>query len=99
MGAEVLLPHGSEMLTGKVGEQKQSNDDALEGTSHKTTMFNSQAYIVESPNGTEAEYTANIIAENIYISSAHLMNSNSSYFNHYVIKRRTTWQLLKKMPM
>ena len=66
IGAEVLLPHRSDMLTGKVRERKRNNDGSLKGTPHETTMFDSRSYVVEFPNGTEAEYTANIIAENMY---------------------------------
>ena len=66
IGAEVLLPHRSKMLTGKVHEQKQNNDGSLKGTPKKTTMFDSPAYVIEFPNGTEAEYTANIIAKSMY---------------------------------
>jgi hypothetical protein len=39
---------------------------AVKGTSHRDVMFDTRAYILEFPDGAEAEYTANIIAENMY---------------------------------
>ena len=47
--AEVLLQHRSEMLTGKVCEQKQNNEGSLKGTPHETTMFDIWAYVIEFP--------------------------------------------------
>ena len=66
IGAEVLLPSGDSMKSGKVRERKRLPDGSLKGTSHSTPLFDSRAYITEFPDRTEAEYTANIIAENMY---------------------------------
>jgi hypothetical protein len=66
IGAEVLLPIGDELKTGKVKSRKREADGTLKGTSHLNTMFDTRAYIVEFPDGAEAEYTANLIAENMY---------------------------------
>ena len=66
IGAEVLLPFGDQMVTGKVRERKRNSDGKLKGTRHENTLFDSRAYIVEFPQNQEAEYTANIIAENMY---------------------------------
>ena len=54
------------MKSGKVRERKRLPDGSLKGTSNSTPLFDSRAYIIEFPDGTEAEYTANIIAENMY---------------------------------
>ena len=54
------------MKTAKVRERKRDADGYLKGTSHNDIMFDTRAYIVEFPDGAEAEYTANIIAENMY---------------------------------
>lgn len=47
-----------------VRERKRNSDGNLKGTSHNDIMFDTRAYIVEFSDGAEAEYTANIIAEN-----------------------------------
>jgi hypothetical protein len=66
IGAEVLLPHEDSMRTARVRERKREADGSLKGTSHIDVMFDTRAYILEFPDGAEAEYTANIIAENMY---------------------------------
>ena len=66
IGAEVLLPHEDSMRTARVRERKRDADGTLKGTSHRDVMFDTRAYILEFPDGAEAEYTANIIAENMY---------------------------------
>ena len=64
--AEVLLPSGNSMKSGKVKRRKRLPDGSLKGTSISTPLFDSRAHIIEFPDGTVAEYTANIIAENMY---------------------------------
>lgn len=66
IGAEVLLPVNDKMVSGKVRRRKRAADGSLKGTSHENPLFDTRAYIVEFPDGAEAEYTANIIAENMY---------------------------------
>ena len=66
IGAEVLLPYENSMKTGKVRRRKREADGTLKGTSHESPMFDTRAYIIEFPDGAEAEYTANMIAENMY---------------------------------
>jgi hypothetical protein len=60
IGAEVLLPHEDSMRTARARERKREADGSLKGTSHRDVMFDARAYILEFPDGAEAEYTANI---------------------------------------
>ena len=69
-----MVPFQDKLLTGKVRQRKRdsdgtlkgTSDGSLKGTSHENSMFDTRAYIIDFPDGAEAEYTANIIAENMY---------------------------------
>ena len=66
IGAEVLMPHEDNQLMGKVRERKRERDGSLKGTGNTNALFDTRAYVIEFPDGAEAEYTANIIAQNMY---------------------------------
>lgn len=66
IGAEVLLPFNNRHITGKVCERKRNSDGKPKGHKDGNPMFDTRAYIIEFLDGAEAEYTANIIAENMY---------------------------------
>ena len=66
IGAEVNLPYMDQMISGKVKSRKRNLDGTPKGTRNKKTMFDTREYVVEFPDGAEREYTANIIAENMY---------------------------------
>ena len=51
---------------GKVRERKSEQDGSLKGTGNTNALFDTRAYVIEFPDGAEAEYTANIIAQNMY---------------------------------
>ena len=65
IGAEVLLPFNDQMLSGKVRERKRDAEGILKGTKNTNPLFDMSAYIIQFPDGGEAEYTANVIAENM----------------------------------
>jgi hypothetical protein len=66
VNAEVLLPISGEMKTGKVKSRKRDSDGYLVGKAHANPIMDSREYVVEFPDGREAAYAANIIAENMY---------------------------------
>ena len=66
IGAEVVLPIEGLQKTGTVRARKRNTEGSLKGTKHANPLFDTRAYVVEFPNGMEAEYTANLIAENMY---------------------------------
>ena len=66
IGAEVLLPKEGELQTAKVKARKKDHDGEPIGRSHTNPMFDTRCYIVEFADGIEKEYTANLIAENMY---------------------------------
>ena len=63
--AEVLLPHGGEMLKAKVvGRKKDANGNPM-GKRNNNPLLDSRTYEVEFPDGSTDAFTANLIAENI----------------------------------
>ena len=64
--AEVLLPQGEEMKSGKVIGRSKDNTGATYGTYNENPLLNSIIYDVEFPNGEVREYAANLIAQNMY---------------------------------
>ncbi|MHA7927589.1 MAG: Ty1/Copia family ribonuclease HI, partial [Marinobacter sp.] len=67
IGAQLLLDTaGSEPLTARVVRRVHDPSGTPVGRAHKNPMFDTRAYVVEFPDGTLDQYTANVIAENIY---------------------------------
>ena len=64
--AEVILPKGENMVLGKVIGCKQDSDGNPIGKGHSNPIFGTRLYQVQFPNGHLEEYSANIIAQNIY---------------------------------
>ena len=63
--AEVTLPIAGEMLTGKVERRKRDANGNLIGTANANPILDTRMYHVSFPDGREAEYAANVIAENM----------------------------------
>jgi hypothetical protein len=61
-----MLTHGDEQIHGKVIKQAQGEDRNPVGRWHQNPIIDMCEYIVELPDGTMAEYAANVIAENMY---------------------------------
>jgi hypothetical protein len=66
VGAELMVPHGDEMVPGKVIKRARGEDGNPIGRRNQNPILDTREYEVEMPDGTIAEYTANTIAENIY---------------------------------
>jgi Reverse transcriptase (RNA-dependent DNA polymerase) len=65
VGAEVLLPQGYEQRTAKViGRKRDANGDLI-GHANSNPILDTRQYDVEFPDGAEASYSANILAENM----------------------------------
>jgi hypothetical protein len=63
--AEVTLPIGGEMLSGKVSSRKRYGDGNLIGMANANPIIDIRMFVVEFPDGLEDKYSANIIAENL----------------------------------
>jgi hypothetical protein len=66
LAAEVILPKGENMVLGKVVGCKRDLDGNPIGKGHSNPIFDTRLYQVQFPNGHIEEYSANVIAQNIY---------------------------------
>ena len=68
LSAQVQLPLGGEMKRGTVVNRKRDHNGNPVGIRHDNPMLDTRVYEVEFSNGNVGEFTANMIAENIYAS-------------------------------
>lgn len=66
LNADVLLPRGDGMRTGRVRRRKRDSDGTLRGTANENPILDTRTYEVEFPDGEITEYAANVIAENMW---------------------------------
>ena len=64
--AQVLLPKGEEFQIGTVVKRRLDDDGKPIGTSNSNPILDSREYEVEFDDGCVLEYSANVIAENLY---------------------------------
>ena len=64
--AQLVLDVGGEQLQSRVIRRATEPDGTKKGMAHRNPLFDTRAYLVVFKDGTVVEYTANIIAENIY---------------------------------
>ena len=70
LNAELLLPDsGDNVVRARVVKRAKGEDGNPIGLQHKNPLFDTRAYTVEFPDGSTAEYQANIIAENLFSQS------------------------------
>jgi hypothetical protein len=88
VGAEVTLPRGDSMLNARVIGRKRERDGSLRGKANANPIIDSRTYNVMFPDGSEAEYTANIIAENMWAQAD--LDGNQYLLLDSVIDHRKT---------
>ena len=66
VGAQVNLPYQGSMMAGKVIKRARDNEGNPVGTKNDNPILDTRSYQVEFPDGNIAEYSANIIAENMF---------------------------------
>jgi hypothetical protein len=66
VGAQVRVPIGGDTRSRKVTRRKRELDGTWKGRANTNPMLNSRTYEIEFPYGRSYEYTANVIAENMY---------------------------------
>jgi hypothetical protein len=66
VGAQVRVPIGDEIRTGKVVQKKFELDGTLRGLANANSILDTQTYEIEFPDGRSDEDTTNAIAENMY---------------------------------
>jgi hypothetical protein len=76
-GAQVRVPIGDEIRTGKVMRRTYAIDRTVKGSANAHVMLDTKTYETELPDGCSDEYTSAVIAESMY---AHC-NEESNQFN------------------
>lgn len=66
INAELQLPQGEKLQSAKVIGRSKDIDGNIIGTYDHNPILNTMIYDVEFPDGAVREYSANVIAENIY---------------------------------
>ena len=66
VNAKVKLPHAGSVMSGIVRNRKCDSDGNLQGTANSNPIMDTRIYEVIFPDGEVAEYTANVIAENMW---------------------------------
>jgi hypothetical protein len=66
LSAEVVLALGDGKQRAKVTGRKRDTDGNPVGVANSNPILDTRVYTVEFPDGTEKEYSANIIAESLY---------------------------------
>ena len=65
---EVLLPHGEELIIAKVLRQLVEEQGKVIGNTDENPILNTLIYDVEFPDGNIKKYSANVIAENVFVN-------------------------------
>ena len=66
IGAEVQLPLGNKVGQGRVKKRKTHPDGSDLGTANPNPILDTRVYEVEFEDGAQAEFAANVIAENMW---------------------------------
>ena len=66
IGAEVLLPIGDKMVSGSVRRRKRDREGSVFGKANINPILDTRVYEVEFPDGSMSEFSANVIAENMW---------------------------------
>ena len=66
VGAEVNLSFGGTMRSGYIKRRARDSEEELFGTRNSNPILDTRLYEVEFPDGDVAEFTANVIAENMF---------------------------------
>ena len=66
ISAQVLLPKGDSLVSGQVMKRKRDENGNPIGKSNSNPLLDTRVYEVQFPDGTEQEYTANLIATSLY---------------------------------
>jgi hypothetical protein len=69
VGADVSLPRGDSLVSGRVTGQKRNHDGMLRGKANANPILDTRTYNVHFPDGSELEYAANTIAKNMWAQS------------------------------
>jgi len=66
LGAELMIPHGDAYIRGRVMKRTRDEDGNPIGQWHSNLLLDTRQYKVQLADGSTSEYTANLIAENLF---------------------------------
>jgi hypothetical protein len=66
VGAHVRVHIGNEIKSGKIIRRKRELDGTVRGRENANPMLDTRKYEIQFPDGRSDEYTANVIAENMF---------------------------------
>jgi hypothetical protein len=66
VGAQVRVPVGDEIHSGKFVRRKRELDRNVKGLANTNSMLYNRPYEIEFPDGSSDEYSANVISDNMY---------------------------------
>ena len=92
-----MLPLGDRMITGKVRNRKRDQDGNLHGKANENSILDTRNYEVEFPSGEVGEYTANVIAENMYTQCD--INGNQFLLMEAIIDNKADGHAVKTADM
>jgi hypothetical protein len=97
LGAQVVLPskNGESIVLTKVTNRKRDSDGKLIGEGNSNPILDTRIYEVQYPDGAVAEYSANIIAENI-LSQVDSDGYGYSYLSEILGHRSTDEAITKE---
>ena len=93
INAEVLLPIGDSKAMATVISCAVDDDGRLIGEHNDNPMLNSLMYMCEFPDGTVKEYSANVIASNLYAEAD--SNGHASVFLYKIVDHRSSGEAVK----
>ena len=79
IGIELMLPVSGELKRGKVMSRKRSSTGHLIGTSNPNPILDTRIYEVQFDNGTYADYSTNVIMENLYTQADEYGNTTKIF--------------------
>ena len=93
INAEVLLPIGDSHAMATVISCAVDDDGRLKGEHNDNPMLNSLMYMCEFPDGSVKEYSANVIASNIFEEAD--SDGHASTFLHTIVDHRSSGEAVK----
>ena len=93
INAEVLLPIGDSHAMATVISCAVDDDGRLKGEHNDNPMLNSLMYMCEFPDGSVKEYSANVIASNIFEEAD--SDGHASTFLHKIVDHRSSGEAVK----
>ena len=66
LNAYVALPRDGKKVTARVTRRKRHHDGTPVGVANDNPILDTRQYVVEFPDGSESEFAANVIAENMW---------------------------------